>query len=82
VRVAQLAEAVRLIKRLWTGEPVDFEGRHYRVRGGRCLPRPACIDTLKRKAAQGISYFVCLFTDGGQPDTVRLFGEKVLPAFR
>jgi alkanesulfonate monooxygenase SsuD/methylene tetrahydromethanopterin reductase-like flavin-dependent oxidoreductase (luciferase family) len=41
-----------------------------------------CIDTLKRKAAQGISYFVCLFTDGGQPETVRLFGEKVLPAFR
>jgi F420-dependent oxidoreductase-like protein len=186
VRVAQLAEAVRLIKRLWTGEPVDFEGRHYRIRGGRCRPRPVqsprppiviggagekkmlrlvaeeadvwnasagnyaqldhkvavlhehcravgrdpatlelslqdlvviaptdaalqapladartrlsffgdvdaiatigtpdrCIDTLRRKAAQGITYFVCLFTDGGQPETVRLFGEKVLPAFR
>src|SRR5919106_1469769 len=40
VRVAQLAEAVRLIKRLWTGEPVDFEGRYYRVRGGRCRRRP------------------------------------------
>src|SRR4029450_4598667 len=25
-----------------------------------------CIDTLQRKAAQGITYFVCLFTDGGQ----------------
>jgi F420-dependent oxidoreductase-like protein len=186
VRVAQLAEAVRLIKRLWTGEPVDFEGRHYRIRGGRCRPRPLqsprppiviggagekrmlrlvaeeadvwncsagnyaqldhkvavlrehcravgrdpaslelslqdlvviapteaalraplddarrrlsffgdvdaiatigtpdrCIDTLRRKVAQGITYFVCLFTDGGQPETVRLFGEKVLPAFR
>ena len=186
VRIGQLAEAVRLIKQLWTGEPVDFEGRYYRVRGGRCRPRPLqsprppiviggagekqmlrlvaeeadiwncsagnyaqldrkvavlrehcravgrdlsslelslqdlvvlapnetalraplddarrrlsffgdvdaiatigtpdrCIDTLKRKAAQGITYFVCLFTDGGQPETVRLFGEKVLPAFR
>jgi len=186
VRVAQLAEAVRLIKRLRTGEPVDFEGRYYHVRGGRCRPRPAqsprpplviggsgekkmlrlvaeeadiwnasaanyaqldhkvavlhehcravgrdfatlelslqdlvviapteaalqapladarkrlsffgdvdaiatigtpdrCIDTLRRKVAQGITYFVCLFTDGGQPETVRLFGEKVLPAFR
>jgi alkanesulfonate monooxygenase SsuD/methylene tetrahydromethanopterin reductase-like flavin-dependent oxidoreductase (luciferase family) len=40
-----------------------------------------CIDTLKRKVAQGITSFVCLFTDGGQPGTVRLFGEKVLPAF-
>jgi F420-dependent oxidoreductase-like protein len=186
VRIGQLAEAVRLIKRLWTGEPVDFAGRHYRVEGGRCRPRPLqsphpplviggagekktlrlvaeeadiwncsagnyarldekiavlrqhceavgrdfqtlelslqdlvvvaptdaalqapladarrrlsffgdvdaiatigtpdrCIDTLRRKAAQGITYFVCLFTDGGQPETVRLFGERVLPAFR
>ena len=40
VRIGQLAEAVRLIKQLWTGEPVDFEGRYYRVRGGRCRPRP------------------------------------------
>jgi F420-dependent oxidoreductase-like protein len=185
-RVSQLAEAVPLIKRLWTGEPVEFEGRHYRIRNGRCRPRPVqsphpplviggggekkmlrlvaehadvwncsaanylkldhkltvlrehcravgrdpatielslqdlvviaptdeklqapladarkrlaffgdvdkiatigtpdrCIDRLREKVAQGITYFVCLFTDGGQPDTVRLFGERVLPAFR
>jgi alkanesulfonate monooxygenase SsuD/methylene tetrahydromethanopterin reductase-like flavin-dependent oxidoreductase (luciferase family) len=41
-----------------------------------------CIETLRRKVAQGITYFVCLFTDGGQPATVRLFGERILPAFR
>jgi alkanesulfonate monooxygenase SsuD/methylene tetrahydromethanopterin reductase-like flavin-dependent oxidoreductase (luciferase family) len=41
-----------------------------------------CVETLRGKVAQGITYFVCLFTDGGQPDTVRLFGERVLPAFR
>ena len=187
VRIEQLGEAVRLIKRLWTGEPVDFAGRHYRLQGGRCRPRPVqsprppiviggagekkmlrlvaeeadiwncsaaqlrqaraegrgapaalrrrraglrnaravapgprrnrpdrrraprrrssdarrrlsffgdvdaiatigtpdrCIDTLRKKVAQGITYFVCLFTDGGQPETVRLFGERVLPAFR
>ncbi|MBI4638272.1 MAG: TIGR03560 family F420-dependent LLM class oxidoreductase [Candidatus Rokubacteria bacterium] len=40
-----------------------------------------CIETLRRKADQGISYFICLFTDGGAPETVRLFGERVLPAF-
>ena len=186
VRIEQLAEAVRLIKRLWTGERVDFDGRHYHLSGGICRPRPVqsprppviiggagerkmlrlvaeeadiwnasagnyaqldhkiavlkehcqavgrdfatltlslqdlvviaptdaalraplddarkrlaffgdvdaiatigtperCIDTFRRKIAQGITYFVCLFTDGGQPDTVRLFGERVLPAFR
>jgi F420-dependent oxidoreductase-like protein len=186
MRIAQLAEAVPLIKRLWTGERVDFEGRHYRLAGGMCRPRPVqsprppimiggsgekktlrlvaeeadiwnasagnyaaldrkvavlrqhcrdvgrdpatieislqdlvviaptdaalrplmddarrrlaffgnvdeiatwgtpdrCIDTLRRKAAQGVTYFVCLFTDGGQPETIRLFAEKVIPAFR
>jgi len=41
-----------------------------------------CIDTIHRKVAQGITYFICLFTDGGQPDTIRLFGERVLPSFR
>src|SRR5918996_80540 len=28
-----------------------------------------CIDTLRRKVAQGITYFVCLFTDGGMSKT-------------
>jgi len=39
-------------------------------------------ETLRKKVAQGITSFVCLFTDGGQPETVRLFGQEVLPAFR
>jgi F420-dependent oxidoreductase-like protein len=185
-RIAQLGEAIAIIKALWTGERVDFDGRHYRLRGGICRPRPLqsprppivvggageqkmlrlvaqeadiwncsagnyaqldrkiavlrehcgaigrdvgtlelslqdlvviaptdaalrapledarkrlaffgdvdqiatvgtpdrCIDTIRKKIDQGITYFVCLFTDGGQPDTVRLFGERVLPAFR
>jgi F420-dependent oxidoreductase-like protein len=186
IRIEQLAEAVGLIKRLWTGERVDFSGRYYRLTGGQCRPVPVqsprppimiggagekkmlrlvaeeadiwnasagnyaqldhkiallrehcravgrdfaslelslqdlvviaptdaalqapladarkrlsffgnvdeiatigtpdrCIDTIRKKVSQGITYFVCLFTDGGQPDTVRLFGERVLPAFR
>ncbi len=185
VRIARLAEAIRIVKGLWTGERMDFDGRHYRLRGGLCRPRPLqsprppiviggagerrmlrlvaeeadvwncsagnyarldakvaalrahcqaigrdlanldlslqdlvviapteaalraplddarhrfaffgdvdavatigtperCIDAIHRKIAQGITYFVCLFTDGGQPQTVRLFGERVLPAF-
>lgn len=185
VRIDQLAEAVPLIKRLWTGERTDFEGTHYRVRGALCRPRPVqsprppiviggagerkmlrlvaeeadvwncsagnyvhlgrkidalrthcaavgrdpaslelslqdlvviaptdaalrprlddartrfaffgdvdaiatigtperCIDTIRKKIGRGITSFVCLFTDGGQPETVRLFGERVLPAF-
>jgi alkanesulfonate monooxygenase SsuD/methylene tetrahydromethanopterin reductase-like flavin-dependent oxidoreductase (luciferase family) len=40
VRVAQLDEALRIVKALWTQERVTFEGRHYRVRDARCEPRP------------------------------------------
>jgi F420-dependent oxidoreductase-like protein len=186
VRIEQLAEAIQIVKRLWAGERFDFDGRHYRLRGAVCRPRPVqsprppimiggagerkmlrlvaeeadvwnasagnyaqldrkisalrehcravgrdvaslelslqdlvviaptraalaapladarrrlsffgdvdaiatigtpeeCVDTLRRKVAQGITHFICLFTDGGQPETVRLFGERVLPAFR
>ena len=45
VRIEQLGEAVRLIKRLWTGEPVDFEGHHY-----RCAAVAACRGRSSRRA--------------------------------
>jgi alkanesulfonate monooxygenase SsuD/methylene tetrahydromethanopterin reductase-like flavin-dependent oxidoreductase (luciferase family) len=40
-----------------------------------------CVEAIRRQIAQGISSVVCLFPDGGQPETIRLFGERVLPAF-
>src|SRR5512134_1239024 len=33
IRLEQLREALQVVKLLWTGGPVDFEGRHYRLRG-------------------------------------------------
>jgi probable F420-dependent oxidoreductase len=39
-RVGRLAEAVRLIKRLWDEESVDHDGRFYRTQGAMVLPRP------------------------------------------
>lgn len=41
VRIDRLAEAIPLIKRLWTGESVDHHGRFYTVTGLSILPRPA-----------------------------------------
>ncbi len=39
--VGALAEAVPLIKRLWSErEPFDVDGRHYRLRGAVCEPKP------------------------------------------
>jgi alkanesulfonate monooxygenase SsuD/methylene tetrahydromethanopterin reductase-like flavin-dependent oxidoreductase (luciferase family) len=40
VRIAQLAEAIQLIRRLWTDAPASFEGEHYRIENARCEPRP------------------------------------------
>ncbi len=39
-RVARLAETLEVLTRLWTGEPVTFEGRHFRLDGARQLPVP------------------------------------------
>lgn len=39
-RVERLEEAVELISRLSTGEPVTHTGRHYRTDGAQALPRP------------------------------------------
>src|SRR6185295_15689814 len=33
VRVERLAEAVTIVKRLFTGEPVTYAGQHYQVTG-------------------------------------------------
>jgi probable F420-dependent oxidoreductase len=40
VRVARMAEAATILRRLWTEETADFVGEHYRVDGHRCYPRP------------------------------------------
>lgn len=43
VRVAQLEEAIHIIKKMWREESVTFDGQHYRVAGARCEPRPVPI---------------------------------------
>lgn len=40
VRVAQLDEALHIIKAMWTQDTAAFEGRHHHIRGARCDPRP------------------------------------------
>ncbi|OGO50908.1 MAG: hypothetical protein A2148_02080, partial [Chloroflexi bacterium RBG_16_68_14] len=40
-RAGRLVEAIRIIRRLWTGDWVDFDGRYYQVRGARLYDRPA-----------------------------------------
>jgi F420-dependent oxidoreductase-like protein len=40
VRLGQLAEAVEIMKRMWTEDEVYFEGKHYQLAGAICRPRP------------------------------------------
>jgi F420-dependent oxidoreductase-like protein len=40
VRIGQLAEAVEIMKLLWTEDVVDYDGRYYSLQGGICRPKP------------------------------------------
>ena len=40
VRVSRMLESVRLMKRLFREERVDFTGAHYRAKGARLWPKP------------------------------------------
>jgi alkanesulfonate monooxygenase SsuD/methylene tetrahydromethanopterin reductase-like flavin-dependent oxidoreductase (luciferase family) len=39
-RVGRLVETVEILRRLWTEEAVDYEGRHFRLKGVRLTLRP------------------------------------------
>jgi probable F420-dependent oxidoreductase len=39
-RGSRTDEGLEIIRRLWTGEPVDFEGRHFRLTAARIAPKP------------------------------------------
>ena len=39
-RIAQLDEAIELIRTLWRDSPASYEGAHYRITGAHCEPRP------------------------------------------
>jgi F420-dependent oxidoreductase-like protein len=39
-RLAQLGEALEILRRMWTEERATFEGRHFTVRAAVCEPRP------------------------------------------
>jgi alkanesulfonate monooxygenase SsuD/methylene tetrahydromethanopterin reductase-like flavin-dependent oxidoreductase (luciferase family) len=40
VRIAQLGEAIELIRRMWSDAPAEYHGEHYSISGAYCEPRP------------------------------------------
>jgi F420-dependent oxidoreductase-like protein len=39
-RIRMLEEGVEIMKAMWTEDVVDYEGRHYRLQGAICQPKP------------------------------------------
>jgi alkanesulfonate monooxygenase SsuD/methylene tetrahydromethanopterin reductase-like flavin-dependent oxidoreductase (luciferase family) len=39
-RVEKLEEAVMIVKKMWTEESPSFQGKHYRINGAVCEPKP------------------------------------------
>ena len=46
VRIAQLEEAIQIVKKLWTETPASFEGTYYRIDKAYCVPKPEPIPPL------------------------------------
>lgn len=61
-RFARLREAVRLIRRLWSEERVDFDGEYYSLAGATVYDRPDADDPASR---------IPIYVAGGGPATTR-----------
>ncbi len=62
VRIAQLEEAIQIIKLLWTESPASFAGQYYRIENAYCSPKPNPIPPL-------------LIGGGGEQLTLRLVAK-------
>ena len=62
VRLAQLEEAIQVVKRLWTQSPASYAGTHYRLDNAYAEPRPDPIPPL-------------LIGGGGERRTLRLVAQ-------
>lgn len=40
-RIAQLAEAIQVVRALWADAPANYTGEHYRIANAYCEPRPS-----------------------------------------
>jgi alkanesulfonate monooxygenase SsuD/methylene tetrahydromethanopterin reductase-like flavin-dependent oxidoreductase (luciferase family) len=40
VRIAQMSEAIELIRLMWTTSPATYKGEHYQITGAYCEPKP------------------------------------------
>ncbi|MBO0684676.1 MAG: glucose-6-phosphate dehydrogenase (coenzyme-F420) [Candidatus Dormibacteraeota bacterium] len=85
-RFRRLSEAIRLIRRLWTEDFVEFDGEYYQVRGATVYDRPqqpvpiyiaAGGEVAARFAGRQGDGFICTSGKGAE-----LYRDKLVPAVR
>ncbi len=82
-RMDRLEEAIKVIKLLWTGEPVDFDGTYYHLRGAQAHPtptRPGGVPLLiGGSGARRLLRLVALYADEWNVTSMRLeqYGDRV-----
>jgi coenzyme F420-dependent glucose-6-phosphate dehydrogenase len=85
-RFRRLSEAVKLMRRLWTEDFVEFEGEYYKVKGATVYDRPerpvpvyvaATGEVAARFAGRQAEGFICTSGKG-----MELYRDKLLPAVR
>ena len=57
VRIEQLAEGIDVIRALWRDAPATYQGKHYRVAGAYCEPRPVPVPPIM-VAGDGETYLL------------------------
>lgn len=40
IRIAQLDEALQIVRKMWTETPASFEGKYYHIKAAYCEPKP------------------------------------------
>jgi alkanesulfonate monooxygenase SsuD/methylene tetrahydromethanopterin reductase-like flavin-dependent oxidoreductase (luciferase family) len=79
VRVSQLEEALAIIRALWTEERATVIGRHYRVEGARCDPKPEPLPPIMVGAKRPRMLRVAArHADWWNPDWIGLDGFRTL----
>lgn len=84
-QIARMEEALEIVNRLFDGERVDHDGRHWRTKGAylhtRAERRPPIYVSAFEVAELGTTIVVLMNVSGSAPfEAIRVYGKSVLPA--